>query len=62
MCVASPAGVSPADPPVGGGLLGKVAEKGPLSGPRLSLKEPLLGGRARGEECPSEQNTLIFIQ
>lgn len=66
MCVASSAGASPAGPPVGGGLLRKVSEKGPLWGPRLSLKELLGGGSAGagggGRQCTLEQNTLVFIQ
>lgn len=60
--MASSAGASPAGPLVGGGLLRKVSEKGPLWGLRLSLKGPLVGGRAQGEEYTAEQNTVIFIQ
>ena len=57
---ASSAGADPAGPLVGGGLLGKVSEKGSLWGPRLSLKELLLGGRgAQREECTVEQ-ILLF--
>lgn len=62
MCVASSAGASPAGPLVGGGLLRKVSEKGPLWGPGLSLKEPLLGGSAQGEGCTLEQYTPVFTQ
>lgn len=72
MCVAFPAGASPGGPLVGGGLLRKVSEKGPLWGPMLSLKDPLLGGsagaggvggRGKGErQCTLEQYTLVFIQ
>lgn len=39
-CVASSAGASPAELVLGEGLLRKVSGKGPLWGPRLSLKEP----------------------
>lgn len=62
MCVvASSAGASPAGPLMGGGLLRKVSEKGPLWALRLSFKEPLPGGSAQGEEYALEQNALIFI-
>lgn len=62
VCVASSAGASPAGPLVGRGMLRKVSEKGLLWGPWLSLKEPLQGGSAQGEERILEQNILIFIQ
>lgn len=60
--VASSAGASPAGSLVGRSLLRKVSETGPLWGPKLLLKEPLLGGGAQGKEQTLEQNTFIFIQ